>query len=133
VALGIALHRESHGGNREGRYRTRATLLDLDPEIIALAPMARKKFASEGHYPNSTLGMWRDLELRARLENAIERAALGMSGIFKASDVRAIVGSGINPSSVLKRLVLEGRLILVSAKKYMVAPPQIVERADWVH
>ncbi len=52
-----------------------------------------------------------------------------MPGVFKVSDVRAIVGDDERISRVLRDLVREGRLTTVTAKKYMVAPPKILQRA----
>ncbi len=127
----VEIHRQSHGNTKGGRFRTWATLIDVDPQIIAIAPLAQKKFVQEGHDPTATVGMWSDLEARAKRELAVEKAALAMVGIFKASDVRKIVGN-INVSPVLRDLVEEGRLVRVGAKKYMVAPPHpLPQRLDW--
>ena len=129
----VELHRYHHVGREKGRYRTWASRIELDPALLPLAPEARRRFAREGHCPNSKVGMWDCFEVRASRENAIERAALSMAGVFKAADVKAIVGD-INVSPVLKRLVEEGRLVPASPKTYRVAPPKIipvVPRLDW--
>lgn len=129
----VELHREGHVDDEEkGRFLTWATRIELDPTLLSLAPAALRKFAEHGHSPNANVGMWAKEEARAAKENAVEQAALSMVGVFKASDVKAIVG-GINVSPILKRLVEEGRLVPASPKTYRVAPPKviIIERSDW--
>lgn len=129
--VGVEIHRAGHPGENKGRQQTWATLLDLDPAVLAIAPLAKRRLIYEGHHPNLPLGSWADLEERAKSELAIEAAALGMVGEFKASDIRKVVGKDKRISRVLRGLVREGRLTPVSAKKYLVTPPQIIERADW--
>jgi hypothetical protein len=41
------------------------------------------------------------------------------------------VGNDKRISRVLRGLVRDGRLTPVSAKKYIVTPPKLIERADW--
>lgn len=129
--VGVEIHRAGHPGENKGRQCTWATLIDLEHTIIAVAPIARRTLLSVGHYPNLPLGAWADLEQRAKSELAIEAAALAMTGIFKVSNVRAIVGDDERISRVLRRLVAEGRLTPVSPKKYIVTSPKMIERADW--
>lgn len=129
--VGVEIHRAGHPGENKGRQYTWATLIELDPAVLAIAPLARRRILSEGHHPNLPLGSWADLEERAKSELAIEAAALGMVGEFKASDVRKIVGDDKRISRVLRGLVREGRLTPVSAKKYVVTPPKVIERTDW--
>lgn len=131
LSFAVEIRREGADGEPKGRHPTQAVLTDLDASVVALAPMVMKVFAQLGHRPNASLGMWDDLDARAKKENATERAALSMSGIFKASDVKGIVGKTINVSSSLRRLVEEGRLVMVSAKKYIVAPLTPIDRKDW--
>ena len=131
LSFAVEIRRDGTDGEPKGRHPTQAILTDLDPAAAALTPMVMKVFAQLGHRPNASLGMWHDLDARAKKENAIERAALAMVGIFKASDVKAIVGKTINVSPSLRRLVKERRLVLVSAKKYVVAPVTPIERQDW--
>jgi len=133
--VGVEIHRAGHPGENKGRQHTWATLIDLDPAVLAIAPLARRRLVSEGHYPNLPLGAWADLEERAKSELAIEAAALGMVGEFKASDIKKIVGDDKRISRVLRGLVREGRLEKVKStgKKYIVTPPQIIERSDWTH
>ena len=58
---------------------------------------------------------------------------LGMIGVFKAEDIRAIVGDDKRISRVLQRLVREKRLERErpTSKTYRVAPPKIIPRLDW--
>lgn len=129
--VGVEIHRAGHPGENKGRQHTWATLIDLDPAVLAIAPLARRRILSEGHHPNLPLGSWADLEERAKSELAIEAAALGMLGEFKASDIRAVVGDDARISSVLQRLVREKRLEKVSGKIYVVPSPKISLRVDW--
>lgn len=129
--VGVEIHRAGHPGENKGRQHTWATLIDLDPAVLAIAPLARRRILSEGHHPNLPLGSWADLEERAKSELRIEAAALAMPGTFKASDIKKIVGDDKRISRVLRGLVREGRLTPVSAKKYVVTPPKLVTRLDW--
>lgn len=131
LPIGVEFHRRSHGNNAEGRFRGKVSLFAVEPDVLAIVPEARKRFRQERHYPNATIGMWEKLESRAKSELAIERAALAMPDIFKAEDIRAVVGDDKRISRILRRLVDEGRLTPVSAKKYIVTPPKIIERLDW--
>jgi hypothetical protein len=52
--------------------------------------------------------------------------------VFKAAQVKNVVGAAINVTPVLSRLVEEeGHLTRVHKKRYGVPPPKIVDRADW--
>lgn len=136
-SFGVEIHRDGHPGENKGRQCTRATLIDLEPAIIAVAPLAKRKLVSEGHYPNLPLGAWADLEERAKHELVIEAAALAMVGEFSAAEVRAAIGDpNADVTGVLQRLVREGKLLPPTGKKrgtrYQVAPPSpLIERADW--
>jgi hypothetical protein len=137
LPFGIAVQRLSHDGEEKGRYVVRVQLLDIDPALLAVVPAAKKKFAQTAHCPTSAPGMWDDFVKRAAKENAIEAAALSMVGPFSAGDVRAKIGDpDAEVTSVLKRLVLEGKLLPPTGKKrgtrYQVAPPLIAPRIDWV-
>lgn len=131
LPIGIEVHRRSHGNNAEGRFRGSVSVFDVEPEVLAIVPEARRRFRQEGHAANGAVGMWSKLEERAKSELAIEKAALGMVGVFKVEDIRAIVGDEKRISRVLRRLVEEGRLTPVSPKKYKVTPPKILPRLDW--
>lgn len=130
-SFGVEIHRAGHPGENKGRQYTWATLIDLEPTIFAVAPIARRTLLSVGHYPNVPRGEWSDLEERARSELAIEAAALSMPGVFKASSIEEKIGDDPRISSVLQRLVRERRLEKASAKTYRAAAPKIIERADW--
>lgn len=131
LPIGIEIHRRSHGNNSQGRFRGKVSLLDVAPDVLAIVPEARRRLRQEGHAPNATVGMWSDLEERAKSELAIDAAVVAMVGEFKASDVRKIVGDDKRISRVLRDLVRDGRLTPVSAKKYVVTPPKLVTRLDW--
>lgn len=136
-SFGVEIHRAGHPGENKGRQYTWATLIDLEPTIIAVAPIARRTLLSVGHYPNLPPGAWADLEERAKRELAIEAAALVMVGEFSAADVRAAIGDpNADLTGVLQRLVREGKLLPPTGKtrgtRYQVAPPSpLIERADW--
>lgn len=135
--FGVEIHRAGHPDENKGRQYTWAILIDLEPSIIAVAPIARRTLLSVGHYPNLPPGAWADLEERAKRELAIEAAALAMVGAFSAADVRAAIGDpNAAVTYVLQRLVREGRLLPPTGKKrgtrYQVAPPSpLIERVDW--
>ncbi len=127
--------RLAHAGVREGRFKVSITALDIPSEVASLIPHGRRMFARDGHWPNSTLGMWGKLAARVAQEQAVERAALAQVGWFKAGDIKKIVGK-VNVSPILARLVDEGRLVMDGKKKgarYIAAPPTpLPNRADWV-
>lgn len=131
LPIGVEVHRRSHGNHAEGRFRGKVSVFKVEPDVLAIVPEARRRFRQEGHFPNATIGMWAKLEARAKSELAIEVAALARIGVFKAEDIRAIVGDDKRISRVLRRLVEEGRLTPVSPKKYKVTPPKIIPRLDW--
>lgn len=124
-------------GEERGRYLVKVELVAIDPGLLAIVPVAEKKFDSAGHHPNAKPGMWDALVTRAARENAIEVAALSMVGAFSAGDVRAAIGNpDADVTDVLQRLVREGKLLPPTGKKrgtrYQVAPPSpLIERADW--
>lgn len=135
MQFGIAVCRSSHDGESNGRYRGRVDLIHLEPAIWPIALIARKTFARGSSTPNAIPGMWRDLEDRAREENAIEAAVRGMVGPFSAGDVKKIVGKDVDVTPALQRLVAEGVLFpptgIKRGTRYRHAPPAIVERSDW--
>lgn len=132
LPIGIEVRRRSHGNHAEGRFRGNVSLFDVEPDVLAIVPEARRRFRNEGHSPNATIGMWSKLEERAKSELAIERAARAMVGNFKVSQIKEQVGGDAQRiSRVLRRLVAEGRLTPVSPKKYAVTPPKVIDRADW--
>lgn len=107
---GIEVKRLAHGdGQEKGRFRVRMALVDLDPSLRLIVPAAVKAFQDAVHRPNATAGMWKDLVAFVAREKQIENAALGMTGLFIASDVQAVVGVGVNVLPVLKRMVEEER------------------------
>lgn len=132
LPIGIEIHRRSHGNHAEGRFRGEVSLFEVEPEVLALAPEARRRFRQEGHSPNATHGMWSKQEARAKSELAIEKTARAMVGKFKVSQIKEQVGGDAGRiSRVLKRMVQSGILKPVG-KKYEVAPPSpLIERADW--
>lgn len=135
MQFGVAVYRASHDGEPNGRFRGRVELVQLEPAIASIGPIARKLFSRGSSTPNAVPGMWQDLEDRAREENAIEAAVRGMAGSFSAGDVKKIVGKDVDVTPVLQRLVAEGTLLPPTGKKrgtrYRHAPPLIVERSDW--
>jgi len=136
-AVGIELTRLYHGPKKQGRFRERVTLIDLDPVLLAQGPRLRAYFERHLYFTgNSSAGMWTELEQRAAELRAIEEAALSMTDWFAARDVKAQAGNDVSVTRVLKMLVAEGRLVPNGKKKggarYMVAMPACIQRADWV-
>lgn len=133
LPIGVEFHRRSHGNHAEGRFRGKVSVFDVEPEVLAIVPEARRRFREAGHCSNATIGMWSKMEVRAKSELAIEKAARAMVGVFKAGAIKNLVGTVKSDqiTRVLRRLVEEGRLTLVSAKKYEVATPKIIPRLDW--
>lgn len=135
LSHGFEVKRLAHSGVREGRFKVSINLVEIPTDVASLAPIARRMFARDGHWPNGTLGMWKELAARVAQEQSIERAALAQVGWFKAGDIKKIVGQ-VNVSPVLGRLVEEEHLVMEGKKKgtrYMVAPPTpLPNRADWV-
>ena len=134
LAFGVALNRRPHDGEEKGRYKGSARLIHLEPHTLAMAAIAKKTFAQEGHTPNAFLGMWKEQETRARKENAIEAAVKATSGPFSAGDIQKIVGKDVDVTPILRRLVEEKRLTSSGKKRwtrYMAALPKVVERSDW--
>lgn len=108
---GIEMSRLGHGdGNKEGRFVVNVKLVDVDPAILGVVPGAKKVFSDAGLSPNATRDIWKDLVASVAVEKKVEVAALGMIGLFSASDVQAIVGVEVNVSPVLKRLEKEWKL-----------------------
>jgi hypothetical protein len=127
-AFGITLHRHSHDGEERGRYLTTVSLLPIEPALLAIVVPAGARFVRMKHWPNAYQGIWREQEERATQDNAIESACLGMSGSFRAGDVKKACGvPDANVTPILKRLVIEGKLLPPTGKKrgtrYQVAPP----------
>lgn len=114
-----------------GRYRVTVTTISVPPEIEAMVAELRKVFECKGHQPNFVPGSWSCRQQSANQVLAVERAALSRMGVFKAAGVKAIVGAGTNVTTVLSRLVEDGRLTRVGKKRYVVTPPKPVERVDW--
>jgi len=129
--IGLRIKRERHVKGSRGRFKVTVTPVSVDPAILAKATALRKHFQRKGHDPNVLPGIWDDLLPRVAAEISIQEAALAMVGIFKAADVRRVVGDHINVSPVLRRLVREGRLTPVGKKKYIVSAPAIIDRSDW--
>lgn len=135
-AHGIEVTRFYHGPKKQGRFRQKVSLIDLDPELVKRGPALRAYFTRTLSFKgNSESGMWKEIEAGAKQENAIEAAALSLEGWFSAGRLKAIVGSDVNVTPTLTRLVSEG-LLLSNGKKtraarYMVAPPAVSDRADW--
>jgi len=135
--FGLELTRIYHGDKREGRFREKVVLIDLDPELVKHGSLLRKHFERQmGLRGNSTPGMWQEMAEWAERQNRIEAVALSFDGWFSAGDVKKIVGNDIRVSPTLKRMVKDGFLVTngtaKKGAKYMKAPPQLVERADWV-
>jgi hypothetical protein len=137
MPFGIAVRRLLHDdGEEKGRYVVKVHQVPITSSLLSVVRVAKKKFAGTIHCANSTFGMWDDLVSRAAKENAIEAAALSMVGPFSAGDVRAKIGDpDAEVTYVLKRLVLEGKLLPPTGRKrgtrYQVAPPSIAARIDW--
>ncbi len=130
-AFGILVKRDIHlSGKSTGRYAVTVTNVDVSDTLLAEVGHLREMFRRKGHEPNSSLGMWSELERKANTAIAIEKVALRMTGVFKAVDVRKAVGDDVNVGPTLHRLVRNKRLTL-NGKKYQVAPPIIIERVDW--
>jgi hypothetical protein len=139
--VGFEIRRLAHGnGEEKGRFIVEVELIDLDPELQAIIPVAKRKFASAGLCPNSTPGISDDLLARAAKEKAIEAACLGMVGLFSAGDVKVAIGDpDADVTDVIQRLVAQGKLVCPTGSKkrwtrYAVAStkaPTIMERADW--
>lgn len=103
---GFEVTRLAHdGGQAKGRFVVTVKLLDIDPALHAIIPAAKRAFWHAAHHPNAKPDMWKDLVDAVAHEKRIETAALGMTGLFSASDVQAIVGVGVNVLPVLKRMV----------------------------
>jgi hypothetical protein len=133
LSEGIQVERARHlTGKRMGRYKVTVTTVSVPPEVIAKASELRAHFTRKGHQPNFVVGAWAGRQQSANLKLAVEKAAMSRVGTFKAARVKAIVGGGVTVTPVLSRLVKEGRLTRVGKKRYVVTPPMIVDRADWV-
>lgn len=134
LPYGISIIRASHDGEAKGRYFVEVTQEHLDPQLLAMGPDVRKKFARAGHKPNASPGMWQELLDRVQLEKEIETTALSMFGEFSAGDVKKALGKDVNVTPVLQRLVRQNRLAQFGKKRgtrYQLAPPDIPTRADW--
>lgn len=134
LSTGIEVTRLAHDAVREGRFKVEIREVNVPADVVSLAPVARAMFARDGHWANSTLGMWKDLEARVSLEKEIEATALRMSDWFSAGDLKKKLGKPVNVTPVLTQLVQEKRLLPKGKKrgaKYLVTPPEIVERVDW--
>lgn len=135
LPVGFEVKRLAHGGGGEGRFKVDILPLDVPSDVLSLAPVAVAMFARDGHWANSTHGMWKDLAARVAQEQTIESTALAMQGWFSAGDLKKKIGQPVNVTPVLARLVQEKRLVPTGKKrgaKYQVAPPVVVERLDWV-
>jgi len=110
LAHGIDVTRLAHEGKCEGRYAVTVKLVDIDPALHSIVPAAKRIFRDAYLSPNAVPGMWKKVVDEVAREKQIEAAALGLIGLFSASDVHALVGAGINVSPVLKRMVNDGRL-----------------------
>ena len=102
--------RLAHDGKCEGRYAVTVKLVEIDPALHAIVPVARKVFRDAYLSPNAMPGMWKKVVDAVAREKHIEAASLSMTGLFSTGDVQAIVGAGVNVSPVLKRMVKDGRL-----------------------
>ena len=130
----IELHRRSHGPNSKGRYITTVSLVEVEPKLQAVVPVAKKAFADL--CPSAQADEWNECGERAERDKRIETAALTMTSPFTMKDICTATGdSHNNVVTVIKRLVREQKLVPpVGAKrpqKYEVAPPKVIERADW--
>jgi hypothetical protein len=137
---GFKITRLYHGPSEEGRFREKVKLVELEADLLAQGPMLRRYFEKALTFQgNSEPGMWDEIEDWARRQNVIEATALAMPDWFSAGDVKRIVettfGTVVNVSPALAVLVGDGLLLSngkkTKAARYMVAPTQIVERADW--
>ncbi len=135
--FGVGLTRHCHGSQKEGRFRESVCLIELDPALLTQGPALRAYFEERlSFHGNVDPGMWSEMVAWAARENRIETAALLMVGWFAAGDLKKVVGLDENVTTTLSRLVREGLLTPNGEKRrlarYMVAPPKIVERVDWV-
>jgi hypothetical protein len=136
MPTGIELTRSYHGPKKEGRFRESVALVDLDPDLAARGPDLRRYFERHLQFRGSSEpGMWKEVVAWAARENRMEAAALSMPGWFSAGDLKEVLGEPMRVGPVLARLVKEGRLLSNGKKtrgaRYLVAPPMLVERADW--
>lgn len=117
--VAIEVERERHDGEPKGRFRTKVKRVELDESVTELLPLMLRMLATVELLPSSLTGMWNDFEERAASENAIERAALSMPGLFKTSNVKSVVGNDTRISRVLSRLVRE-RCLVREGRRYRV-------------
>lgn len=136
---GFELVRLCHGGQEKGRFRETVSLVEVDEETVRHGGALRRYFERTtdlcGNVPVGSLRSMLDSVAR---ENAIEAAARTFSEWFSAGDVKAVVGSDMNVTRILARMVEDGVLVTNGKAKrgcrYMPAPPTPViqiERADW--
>lgn len=136
---GVDVKRIAHcGGKEKGRFNVDITLIEIDPTDAWIAAEARRLFAKDGFWVNSTRDMWKKQAESVAQEKAIEAAALARTRQFAARDVKAdvkkVLGREVSVSAVLKRLVEERRLVPFGkgrARTYEVAAPMVLERVDW--
>lgn len=107
----IEIWRPPHeGGEKRGRYVTRVELLEIDPELLKVLPVASRKLAD--HNPNSTPGMWSALGLAAAKERDIFLAVAAQVAAFSAGDIKRYLGNPkANVTPTLQKLVRHGKLL----------------------
>lgn len=117
--VGLTVKRLSHStGKVMGRYKVSIVSQPIPVNILADVPAIAKAFQRLGHKPNAVPGSWSKLVAAQAQEEAIENAALSIDGVFKAGDVKAMVGETVNVTPVLRRLIQEGRLLPVTRRTY---------------
>jgi hypothetical protein len=133
LTSGVVLARLPHKG-KQGRFPEMVSLVEIEPKLLALGSVARKTFADDGHTPNSKPGMWQKIADHFMLQTLIATTAQAMIGEFSAGDIQNIVGKDVIVSPVLKKLVLEKRLLRkgkTRGARYTVVQQTLPTRIDW--
>jgi hypothetical protein len=136
LPVGIELTRHYHGNTEQGRFRESVSLIRLDHDLVAQKEQLRTYFEDHLYFHgNSSVGMWAELQRRARELRAIEDAALQRTGWFSASDVKYVLKKDLNVTPVLQALVAEEKLVWNGKKtrgaRYMVTDAAAIARVVW--
>jgi hypothetical protein len=132
---GFEVTRFTHGAQEKGRFREKVELINLPADLLVHGPELRSQFERQFDVRgNGRPGMWQAIKAAADREKRIEVAALSFTDWFSAGDVKKSVGD-INVTRTLARMVKD-RVLVTNGKtkrgrKYIAAPPVIIDRADW--